>query len=205
MILHLLLPALLSFGLQAHASPIHERCKAVPGSPSWPSAEDWSALNASLSGQLIRPTPPGAACHPDQPSYNSATCAFVAAQWANSSFHAADPVSVDYNDDSCPPSALFPCFTNGSAAYVVNASSGAHVQAGIRFARTHGIRLIVKGTGHDFPGRSAAPDALSIWTHHLRGFDHHPAFVPHGCRGCAPSVAVTIAAGQAGFCWKRQW
>lgn len=46
---------------------------------------------------------------------------------------------------------------------------GCRCQAGVRFARDTGVRLIVKGTGHDWPGRSKGPGSLEIWTHRLRG------------------------------------
>jgi hypothetical protein len=36
-------------------------CKAVPGSPFWPSLSDWAALNSSLGRQLMKRVPPGAA------------------------------------------------------------------------------------------------------------------------------------------------
>jgi hypothetical protein len=53
-------------------------CKAVPGSADWPSISAWAALNASLGGQLIQPTPPGAVCHSDEEGYDAALCTTVA-------------------------------------------------------------------------------------------------------------------------------
>jgi len=74
-------------------------------------------------------------------------------QWANSSFKADNPFLADYNDDTCLPDPRAPCSAAGYPVYVVNATSVADVQAGVRFAKKTGVRLIVKGTGHDFPGR----------------------------------------------------
>ena len=49
-------------------------------------------------------------------------------------------------------------------------------------AFTHNIRLIVKSSGHDFVGRSVAPNALSVWTHHLKGTPKmHATFRPENC------------------------
>ena len=65
-------------------------------------------------------------------------------------------------------------------------------------ARKYNIRLVVKSSGHDYIGRSAAPNALSIWTHHLKQTPAmHTSFRP---RGCPASVvidgsAVTVGAG----------
>jgi FAD/FMN-containing dehydrogenase len=52
----------------------------------------------------------------------------------------------------------------------------------------------VKGTGHDYLGRSSAPDSLLIWTHQMRQVTVDDAFVPHGCAS-APIPAVTVDAG----------
>lgn len=131
-------------------------CKATPGSSSWPSDAVWSKFNLTLSGRLLRPQPPGAACHPDQPTFNNATCNYISAAWQNSTFHDQDPVSVDYNNwsnDSCLPSPIYPCSGKGYPVYVVNASSAQDIKNGIDFAREKNIRLVAKSTGHDYLGR----------------------------------------------------
>lgn len=62
-------------------------------------------------------------------------------------------------------------------------------------AREHNIRLIVKGTGHDYIGRSGAPNALSIWTHNLKGLQMHESFTSDNGRGTNYGPAITVAAG----------
>lgn len=62
---------------------------------------------------------------------------------------------------------------------MIEARTAADVQAGVVSARNTGVRLIVKGTGHDVSGRSAGAGSLSIWTHLLQGItsnrdDHVP-------------------------------
>lgn len=37
------------------------------------------------------------------------------------------------------------------------------VQLTMDFARRHRLRLVIKNTGHDYKGRSSAPDALALW------------------------------------------
>jgi hypothetical protein len=128
-------------------------CKPVPSSPGWPSITDWQVLNASVSGRLLAPVPPGAVCHTTSPLFNNASCASVYSQWSNSSFHAHDAFTSDYNDDTCLPSPLVPCSAAGYPAFVINATNATHVQEGVKFAHRTGIRLVVKGTGHDIPGR----------------------------------------------------
>lgn len=147
----------------SYASP---NCKNTPNS-GWPSPRQWDDLNAQVGGNLIRSNPPGAVCHSDQPSYNKNTCTIVQSQWTNSSFHSGNPVSVDYNDDACPPLSQSHCSKVGYPIYVINASTAAHIQAGVNFARENNIRLIVKGTGHDYNGRFLAlPSDLQSHRHY---------------------------------------
>ena len=128
-------------------------CKPIPGSPDWPSIVQWRDLNTSVSGRLIAPVPPGVVCHTKNPLHNTAACTQLYSQWSNSSFHAGDPFTTDYNDDSCLPSSMAPCSAAPLPAYVVKATNAEDVQAAVRFAHRTGVRLIVKGTGHDYPGR----------------------------------------------------
>ena len=131
-------------------------CKAVPGSAGWPSISSWNALNTTLGGQLIKPVPPGAVCHPDQPSYNAAVCPSVQTAWTTFPFDLDDPVNSawnNFNNDTCLPDPQYPCSGIGYPQYVVNTTTAEHVKAGVDFARKNNIRLIVKGTGHDYLGR----------------------------------------------------
>jgi len=67
----------------------------------------------------------------------------------------------------------------------------------VNFAREHGVKLVVKGTGHDYLGRSNAADSLLVWTHHMREITVHDSFVPAG--GSGPGVPAVTA--QAGALW----
>ncbi|KAL2132918.1 hypothetical protein VTI74DRAFT_3167 [Chaetomium olivicolor] len=173
-------------------------CKAVPGTPGWPSPQDWARLNESLAGRLLQPSPPGAVCHPGQATYNATECPAVRAAWSTYEFHQADPVSMDWNNwanDTCLPQEGAPCSPQGYPVFVINATEPRHVQLGVQFARKHNIRLVVKSSGHDFLGRSNAPNSLSIWTHHLRGIRTHDSFRPNRCKATINSSAVTVGAG----------
>ncbi|KAK3394755.1 hypothetical protein B0H63DRAFT_499125 [Podospora didyma] len=165
--------ALASLALRLAIQP---RCKAVPGGPDWPSIESWARLNESTEGRLLRPPPPGAVCHPGQATYNAAECPLVRSAWSIYEFHGADPVSSalnTWNNDSCLPEAADPCRNRGYPVVVINATTSQHVKLGVDFARKYNVRLIVKSTGHDFLGRSVAPNSLSIWAHHLKGMTFH--------------------------------
>lgn len=146
---------------QAHNLDRAQRCKVSPSSPNWPSDAEWRALNRSVSGNLIAPVPLGAVCHPTRPEFNNQSCTLRLTQWVNSSFIASDPAAVDYNDDTCLPSPLTSCSTSGYPAHVIAARDADDVQRGVKFAYRTGVRLIVKGTGHDGPGRYV----ISLTTH----------------------------------------
>jgi FAD/FMN-containing dehydrogenase len=66
--------------------------------------------------------------------------------------------------------------------------------AGVNFARNHDLRLVVKGTGHDYLGRSNAPDPLLVWTHRMNSVKFHVKFRPSGSFG-PTRTALSVAAG----------
>jgi len=188
----------LSPSLRPRLEDSHSSCKAVPGAPGWPSTQDWDRLNESLAGRLLQPTPPGAVCHPGQGSYDAAKCADVVKGWSTYEFHQADPVSVDWNNwanDTCLPVEGAPCSGQGYPVFVINATEARHVQLGVQFAKKHSVRLVVKSSGHDYVGRSVAPNSLSIWTHYMKGIQTHDSFRPDRCKVTIDSTAVTVGAG----------
>lgn len=198
--IHILIASSLTSSLASAHPPPSPFCKAVPNTPSWPSPSSWARLNASTGGRLLRPPPPGAVCHPDQSTYNTTACPSVQAAWSTYDFHQRDPVSSmwnQYNNDTCLPLPGYPCSGVGYPVFVVNATIPQHVKLAVQFARDHSVRLVVKSTGHDYIGRSVAPNSLSIWTHHLGGITTHPAFTPKCCNTPqhSPTPAVTVGAG----------
>ena len=187
--------------LVAQLGTVEATCKAVPGSPGWPSAADWTKLNHTLHGALIQTTVdslPGAPCHPELDVYNNGTCAIIQQLWYSWGFHENSPVdnaAPNWNNDSCLPYAQFPCTTEGYPSYVVNATTHHQVQAAINFARKNNIRTNVKTSGHDFLGRSVAPNSLSIWLTNMHGLKVHKNFKPN-CKSCGHvGPAITFSAG----------
>ena len=142
-------------------------CKPTYDSPGWPSPEAWQQLNHSVSGRLVAPKPPGVVCHTSFAEYDNVTCSLVASQWSNTSFHALNLVSTDYNDVACLPDSTYPCSVDEYARFVVPAVNAQDVQHAVSFVRETGVRLVVKGTGHDVPGRYVSipiPASFSILT-----------------------------------------
>jgi hypothetical protein len=191
---------LLGGTILAAVNSVRGTCKATFGSALWPSIEEWAKLNDTLSGALLKPPPPAAACHPDQPSFNSTACAIIQAGWTTWDFHVENPLSSalnNWNNDSCLPMPNAPCSSEGYPVYVVNATTVKQVTAAVNFARDNNIRLNVKGSSHDFLGRSVAPNSLSIWTHHMKGIRVHDSFRSQGplCFEDYAGSAITIRAG----------
>ncbi|KAK0115827.1 hypothetical protein ONS95_012878 [Cadophora gregata] len=187
----------LGFTALGIATTHHPKCKAIPGTNSWPSQAEWSHLNTSLSGRLLQPSPPGAVCHPTQATFDPLSCVAVAAGWLTTQWHTDNPVSTienNWNNDTCLPVPTLPCSGKGYPVYVVNATCAEDVKKGVDFARENHVRLVVKGTGHDYLGRSVAPKSLSIWTHYMRGLEFYDGFKPKGCRKSIDGAAITAAA-----------
>ena len=70
------------------------------------------------------------------------------------------------------------------------------VAAAVRFAAKHGVKLVVKGTGHDYLGRSSAPNSLLVWTRPHRAIEVLPEFRPEGSpQSTEPVAAMRIQAG----------
>ncbi|KAK4201319.1 hypothetical protein QBC40DRAFT_324883, partial [Triangularia verruculosa] len=176
-----------------------QHCKAVPGTSDWPSPASWRRLNESLSGRLLQPPPPGAVCHPGQPTYDTAECPRLLDNWSKLDYHHTDPVSTywnNWNNDTCLPYQGYPCSGQGYPLFVVNATTARHVQLGVQFAKEHNIRLVVKNTGHDFIGRSNAPNSLSIWVHNLKDWKYHGSgFRPKNCKATLPGTYLTAGSG----------
>jgi hypothetical protein len=61
-------------------------------------------------------------------------------------------VCIDYNDITCLPNVTAPCSDAGYPRYVIEAESAKDVEHGVAFAQKTGVRLVVKGSGHDYPG-----------------------------------------------------
>jgi hypothetical protein len=81
--------------------------------------------------------------------------------------------------------------TSRLSAFAVLAETEQDFQAAVRFAAKHNLRLVVKATGHDWYGRSYAPDSLLLWTHRRKKIDFREAFVPAGSdQSGVPAVTV---------------
>ena len=125
-------------------------CKSKPGTEGWPALNQLDALNTTIQGRLIQKIPPGGVCHFGQAKYDLSQCNSTAAAWLTETFHAQNPFSFNYNDDTCYPNVRAPCSADGYPVYTIDARTASDIQVTIKFAQKYNIRVVVKGTGHDF-------------------------------------------------------
>ncbi|KAG7095769.1 hypothetical protein E1B28_006474 [Marasmius oreades] len=181
-------------------------CKCPYGDACWPSDSEFEHLSSQISQPIIRPTPPQAVCYPaSNPSgnctdvqtniFNGNWVSDRAGAYQNINFQAY--ISPNGTVSSCYLNATlgFPCEQGNIPPIGVDARSAADIQAAVRFAAKHNLRLVVKNTGHDYLGRSAGKNAFMIWTHHLKNITYNETFIPEGAPTTENYRALTIGAG----------
>lgn len=185
-------------------------CYSLPGSPFYPTAQQWAVLNSSVEGNLILTTPLASPCHNTTPgTYNATTCTALRQQWPLPQTHYTDSASIMANfftNNSCNPfsSPGRKCDSSGFVAYSTRVRGVQDIQETIAFARRHNVRLAIRNTGHDYLGKSNAPGGLAIWTHFMKGIE-----VIHDYRSRNPASqndapgyigpAMKLGAGVQGF------
>jgi FAD/FMN-containing dehydrogenase len=154
------------------------------GGPGWPSEARWEELRRQTGGRLAAVRSPLADC---RAAPDGATCREVFKGLKNPYF-IGDEVGLTQT------TGWVDAWTFAPSAYAVAAESAADVAAAVNFAREHNLRLVVKGGGHSYLGRSNAPDSLMICTRRMNAVVRHDAFVAQGC-ATAPQPAVSIGPG----------
>jgi FAD/FMN-containing dehydrogenase len=157
-----------------------------PSDAAWPSKARWRELSEKVGGNLIEVQPLLAACAHDS---TNADCADVLQHLRNPFYLGDQPAGTQV-------SGWLDAWTPAPSVYAIRARNAADIAAGVNFARTHNLRLVVKSTGHSYLGTSNSADSLLIWTRAMNAVQLHDAFVPAGCAGTvAPVAAVTAEAG----------
>lgn len=88
------------------------------------------------------------------------------------------------------------CYQGSVPSYYIEVTSVSDVQAALAFANSTKVPLVVKNSGHDYKGRSSAPNSLALWTHTYQpAIQLETDFTPEGCSASAGD-GVTIGAGQ---------
>ncbi len=152
----------------------------LPGSVSWQALRDW------VGDRLIQVASPLAPCTTDG---GGAACASALQSLKNPFFNEDEPGATQ-------TTGWLDAWTPAVSPYAVAAESAQDIVAAVRFARENKIRLAVKGTGHDYLGRSNAPDSLLVWPHRMRKVTTHEAFRIAGGPADDPGVpAISVEAG----------
>ncbi|XWN29013.1 MAG: FAD-binding protein [Devosia sp.] len=152
----------------------------------WPAADAWDSLRKAVGGRLIEVADPLAPC---RVAPGSTACQDRLAALNNPFFTQDQPGALQSNG-------WYNAWTREVSPYAVAAQSAEDIVAAVNFAREHGVRLVVKGAGHDYLGRNMAPDSLLVWTHPMREVTFHPTFKPAGAPdNVAPVKALSAQAG----------
>jgi hypothetical protein len=153
----------------------HRRCRNIPRDVGWPSWRDWALLNTTVGGHLIATRPLAHVCHKSGPfaAYDRAACEKLGQAFQDTGPETLFvlPISLPLNgyrltllsscpvpgeifnpywqNDSCSPftSPSAPCKLGNRPVYSINVTGPADVQAGLKFAIKHNIRLVVRNTG----------------------------------------------------------
>ncbi|KAF5361121.1 hypothetical protein D9758_009078 [Tetrapyrgos nigripes] len=112
-----------------------------------------------------------------------------------------DQCLLDWRDPKSLAPVLPPnqCKPGSVPSYFIDVESEKDVQAAYDFSRRTEIPLVIKNTGHDYVGRSSAPNSLALWTHNLRNISYSPEFIPEGCTKDEAKPGVTLGAGVQWF------
>jgi hypothetical protein len=135
------------------------KCRCTSGQDCWPTQSDFQSLSSQVSQPLIYPVPPAAPCYPaGQPSGN---CTEVQAEWTNGNWRSSHPGAVqntNYETYTFANGTIEACYLNttlgascqqGSVSPIgVDARSPGDIQAGVKFAASHNLRLVIKNTGY---------------------------------------------------------
>jgi FAD/FMN-containing dehydrogenase len=157
-----------------------------PGDASWPSDADWAELNRQVGGRLLALESPFVACRkaPD------------GAECAEALRHLKNPYWLGDQPALTQTSGWLDAWRSAPSAFAVAAETTDDVAAVVSFARTHDLRLVVKGGGHSYHGASNSAGSLLLWTRAMNDVVLHEAFVPEGCaETIEPQPAVSVGAG----------
>jgi hypothetical protein len=150
----------------------------VASGKGWPSKAKWRALDKQVGGRLITTKLP----------------------WVNASPETFELLKNPFWNEEQPgalqSTGWYGAWMAAASPYAVCAQRTSDIVAAVNFARENNVKLVVKGTGHDYLGRNMAPDSLLVWTHDMREITMHDAFVPRGApTGTEPVHAMTVEAG----------
>ncbi|KAJ7881047.1 FAD-binding domain-containing protein [Mycena olivaceomarginata] len=147
------------------------RERRVPKCPSLEHSE------YDISGRLVTAVPSAQYC--------ASIGGCTDAQWGSALFRntipgAMNQVNFEQGYDLKPASLCLrdstTCAQGDVSLYSVEAQTAGDIQAAVKFASAYNLRLAVKASGHDYLGRSTAPNSLLIRTSHFQNIAFTDAF-----------------------------
>jgi hypothetical protein len=177
--LHFNLALLGTLATQALALAVTRRA-SVASIPS----STWDTFNSTISGHLRNGEPMLAPCYtryngesqtPDHEQCanlqkNGGDLTFATGQfgyYVQSQWGACQTTGDSCTFGAIRPDILTPildkCEQGSVPTKYVDVQSVEDVQKTLVFAGENNLRLVVKNTGHDYMGRSSAPDSLALW------------------------------------------
>ncbi|GEO12205.1 FAD-dependent oxidoreductase [Segetibacter aerophilus] len=188
----MLLPAIPAAGssifdlLENCVEKIESFKRVRPHDPLWPSLKSWQQLKTAVNGNLVKIESPFVSC---ATAKDKTACDEVFKSLKN-------PYYIGDNPALTQTSGWLDAWQSEPSVYAVAAKSTSDVVAAVNFARTHNLRLVVKGGGHSYQGTSNSADSLLIWTRGMNKIELHDSFVADGCAAAqTPKPAVTIESG----------
>lgn len=178
----------LSFAINTLKSEsIVENCRCLPNEPCWPDAKAWTNLASSLDGKLIKPQSLTRVC---DSNFNGRECQDQLVKIKN-------PFYIQSQAGGTQSQGWLNGWQSTPSIYAVEAHSTRDIALAVNFAHKYNLRLVIKGGGHDYLGRSSAPDSLLIWTHAMRNVSYLSSFRPAGAPVSSESgiPAVSVEAG----------
>ncbi|KTD50787.1 FAD-dependent oxidoreductase [Legionella quateirensis] len=158
----------------------------TPESPCWPKESEWNDLKNKVNGHLFKGVSPLAPCIKNS---KSIACHKILEDVKN-------PFYLESHSGSTQSNGWIDAWQAKTSSYVVAAENAQEIANAVAFAKKHHLKLVIKGTGHDYLGRSNAPDSLLVWTHKMRKVHVHNDFIPAGCPKTQQGIpAVTAEAG----------
>ena len=141
-----------------------------------------------MGDRLLRVREPLGACRDPNASHGSHACSDALESLRN-------PFWIEDEPGAFHTTGWLDAFDSEPSPFAVAAESASDIATAVRFARERRIPLVVKGTGHDYLGRSSSPESLLIWTHHMRNVKVHDSFTPAGAGKESAAPAISVGAG----------
>ena len=136
-------------------------CRCTSDQDCWPTQSDFQTLASEVSQPIIYPVPPASACYPA--SSPSGNCSEVMLGWADGNWRSNQSGAMEYSNfetfiyqngtiETCSinNASGYPCEQGSVPVIGVDARSPEDIQAAVKFASEHNLRVVIKSTGYAF-------------------------------------------------------